>query len=241
MVHLVALLQATQDRDGVFHGRLADVDLLEATFECGVLFYVGAVFVERRRADHAQLTASEHRLHHVSCVHRTLCPAGANQRVDLIDEGDDFAASVGDFLQHGLQSLLKFAAVLRAGEHGAEVERHESLRLEALRHVARSNALSESFDDGCLADARFADENRVVLGSPRQHLHDATNFFVATDDRVDLACTGTRSEVDAVLLQGLELVFGVLRSHPMRAAHFTESREHLVPRHTDDFVHREHQ
>ena len=61
VVHLVALLETAQDRDGVFDARLADVDLLEAALERRVLLDVLAILVERGRADHAQLATGQHR------------------------------------------------------------------------------------------------------------------------------------------------------------------------------------
>ena len=65
VVRFVALLQPAQDRDRVRNRRLADEDRLEAALERCVLLDVLAVLVERRRADAAQLAASEHRLQEV--------------------------------------------------------------------------------------------------------------------------------------------------------------------------------
>ena len=70
VVHLVAVLEAAQDADGVLDRRLADEHLLEAPLERGVLLDVLAVLVERGRADQAQLAAGQHRLDHVARVHR---------------------------------------------------------------------------------------------------------------------------------------------------------------------------
>ncbi len=56
-------------------------------------------------------------------------------------------------------------------------------------HVAFEDALREAFDDGRLADAGLADEHRIVLGAPAEHLHDAADFVVAADHR-DRACRG---------------------------------------------------
>ena len=123
VVHLVALLEAAQDGDGVLDRRLADEHLLEAALEGGVLLDVLAVLVERGGADHAQLAAGQHRLEHVAGVHGALGGARADDRVHLVDEGDDLALGVGDLLEHGLQPLLELAAVLGAGHHRAEVER----------------------------------------------------------------------------------------------------------------------
>ena len=45
----------------------------------------------------------------------------------------------------------------------------------------------EALDDRRLADARLADQHRVVLGAPAEHLDDAADLLVTADDRVDLA------------------------------------------------------
>ena len=57
-------------------------------------------------------------------------------------------------------------------------------------HVAGDDALGQPLDDGGLADAGLADEHRVVLGTPGQHLHDPADLGVAADDRVELALAG---------------------------------------------------
>jgi hypothetical protein len=190
VVDLVALLEAAQDADRVLHGGLADVHLLEAALERRVLLDVLAVLVERGGADHAQLAAGQHRLDHVAGVHRTLGAAGADDRVQLVDEGDHLAGGVGDLLEHGLQPLLELAAVLGAGEHRGDVERDQALALQALGHVAVGDAAGEALDDRGLADARLADEDRIVLGATAEHLDDAPDLVVAPDDGVDLALRG---------------------------------------------------
>ena len=166
VVHLVALAQAAQDRDRVGHRRLAHQHRGEAPLERGVLLDVLAVLVERRRADRAQLAAREHRLEQVGRVDRALGRAGADDRVQLVDEEDDAAVGRGDLLEHGLEALLELAPVLRAGQQRAQVERPDAPPLEALGHVARDDALREALDDRRLADAGLADQHRVVLGAP---------------------------------------------------------------------------
>ena len=90
-------------------------------------------------------------------------------------------------LTHGLEAVFEFAAELGAGDHGAEVDRDQLLVLELVGHVAADDALGQAFDDGGLADAGFADQHRVVLGAAAEHLHDAADFVVAADHRVELA------------------------------------------------------
>ena len=90
-------------------------------------------------------------------------------------------------LEDGLEPLFELAAVLGAGDQRAHVERDDALVLEPFGNVAAHDALGEPFDDGGLADARLADEDRVVFGAPREHLDDAADLVVAADDRVELA------------------------------------------------------
>ena len=61
------------------------------------------------------------------------------------------------------------------------------LVFQAVRHVAVDDAQRQALDDGGLADARLADQHRIVLGAPRQHLNGAADFLVAADHRVELA------------------------------------------------------
>ena len=200
----VAVLQAAQDGDGVFDGRLGNQHGLEAALERRVLFDVLAVFVERGGADGAQLAAGQRRLEHVGGVHRAFGRAGADQGVQFVDEQDDLAGGFGHFLQHGLQAILEFAAILRAGHQRGQVQRHDALGLEHFRHVAGDDALRQAFHDGRLADARLADQHRIVLGAARQNLHHAADFVVAADDRIELAAARRFGQVARILLQRAE-------------------------------------
>src|SRR5450759_4407 len=117
----------------------------------------------------------------------TIVGAGADDRVQLVDEEDDLALRVFDFLEDGLQAVFEFAAIFRAREHGAQIERHDALVLQGFGHVAGDDALREAFDDGSLPHARLADQHRIILGAPRKHLHHAANFFIAANDGIELA------------------------------------------------------
>ncbi len=186
VVRLVALLQAAQDRDRVCDRRLADEDRREPPLERCVLLDVLAVLVERRRADAAQLAARQHRLEQVRCVDRALGRAGADDRVQLVDEEHDPTVARANLGEHGLQPLLELSAVLRAGQQRADVERPDAAVLQALRDVARDDPLREPLGDRGLADARLTDQHRVVLRAPREDLDHAANLLVAADHRIEL-------------------------------------------------------
>ncbi len=88
----------------------------------------------------------------------------------------------------------------------------------------------QALDDGGLADARLADEHRVVLRAARQHLDDAADLLVAADDRVELALARQLGEVAAVALERLVLALGVLVGDALGAAHRGQRLEHASRR-----------
>jgi hypothetical protein len=124
-----------------------------------------------------------------------------------------------DLLQHGLQAFLELAAVLGAGQQPGHVEDQHLLALEGFRHLVIDDALGQAFDDGRLADARLADQHRVVLGAALQDLDGTADFVVAADHRVELALGGALGQVDAVFLERFALAFGILRIDALPAAH----------------------
>ena len=193
--------------------RLLDVDRLEPPLERRVLLEVLAVLVARRRADRLQLAAREHRLEDAGRVDRALGRAGADERVQLVDEQHDVAAGP-DLLEDLLQPLLEVAAVAGAGHERAEVERVDLLALERLGNLALDDVLGEALDDRGLADAGLADQHRVVLGPARQHLHDALDLLLAADDRVELGLARELGEVAAELVEHHRALAGLLALPP---------------------------
>ena len=124
-----------------------------------------------------------------------------------------------DLLEHRLEPLLELAAVLRARDERAEVERPHALALQPFGDVAGDDALREPFDDRRLADARLADQHGVVLRAPREHLDHAANLLVAADHRIELAALRLLGQVAAELLERLVGALGVLRRDALAAAH----------------------
>ena len=94
VMDFVALLQAAQDADGVFHAGLFHQHRLEAALEGRVFFDMLAVFVQGGGADHVQLAARQHRLEHVAGVHGAFGRARADHGVHLIHEQDDLALRI---------------------------------------------------------------------------------------------------------------------------------------------------
>lgn len=62
-------------------------------------------------------------------------------------------------------------------------------------------ACARALDDRRLADAGLADEDRVVLGTAGEHLHDPLDLLLAPDDRVELGFASGLREVAAELVE----------------------------------------
>ena len=125
-------LQPLHDLDGVGNRGLVDVDLLEAAHQRAILLEILPVFLVGRRADAAQRALRQRGLQQVRRIHRAARRrARADHGVDLVDEQDRVLVLL-DLLHHLLQALLEIAAIARAGEQRAHVEREDRRARRAL-------------------------------------------------------------------------------------------------------------
>ena len=210
MMDFVTFFQATENGDRVFDRRLVDHDRLETTFQSGIFFDVFLVFIEGRSADAAQVTTGQHRFQDVAGVHGAFRSASADDGVDFIDEEENLAVRFGDFIEDRFESFFKFATVFGTGDEGAHIEGVEGLVLQRFRNVAADDTAGQSFDDSRLADARFTDEDRVVLTTAGQDFDGTADFIITADDRVQFVLAGSGGQIAAVFFQGLVVFFGVI-------------------------------
>ena len=167
-----------------------------------------AIFVERGRADAVQFAARQRRLQQVGRIHRAFGFSRADQLVHLVDEQDDVAFGGLHLVEHALQPLLELAAIFRAGDQRAHVERHQPAVLQRIGHVAVGDAQRQTFGDRGLADAGFADQRRIVLGPPREDLDGAADLLVAADDGIELAVARRLRQVAREFLERVVAVLG---------------------------------
>ncbi len=195
VMQLVLGLQALQDLVGLAHRRLDDVDLLEAARQRPVLLEDAAVFLERGRADAAQLARRQRRLDQVGRIHGAARRrTGTDDGVDLVDEQH----RVGHLLQcrqHALQALLEVATVLGTSHQCAQVERVDHRVGQHVGHRAFDDAAGQALGDGRLAYARLTDVQRIVLAAAAEDLDGALDLVGTADQGVDATCPGLVVEV----------------------------------------------
>ncbi len=219
---LVPVLHALEDLERLGLVGRGDVDGLEAPQKAAILLDVLAVLLQRRRPDAGDLAAREGGLEDVRRVERPLRRAGADQGVDLVDE-DDQVRILTELPDDALQALLELAAVLGARHDERQVEREDLFRRQEHRDRALDDPGREALDDRRLADARLAEEDRVVLRAARQDLDDPLELLVAADQGVERAGPGELRQVAAVLRQERKLLL-LLGDFPL-----LDERDRLFP------------
>ncbi len=219
VVYLVAVLQTAQDGNRFFNRGLGDEDGLEPPFQGGVLLDVLPVLVQRRRADRAQFAPRQHRLEHVRRIDRAFGRAGADHRVQFVDEQDDLAAALADLSEHGLQAVLKLSAEFRPGQERPQIELHDAFVLEAFGDIAAHDPLRQPLHNRRLADPGIADQDGIVLRAPGEDLNDAADFLVTADDRIQLPPCGHLREVAPVAFEGLVFALRIGVGHALGSPH----------------------
>ena len=120
--------------------------------------------------------------------------------MNLVDEENRVLVLL-DLLHHLLQALLEVAAIAGAGEQRAHVEGEHCRVLEHLRNVGVDDLARQALGDRRLADARIADQKRIVLLASAQDLDRALHLRLAADQRIDAPVPRLAVEVDAISIE----------------------------------------
>ena len=124
--------------------------------------------------------------------------------MDFIDEHNGAGTGL-DLLHHRFQPLLEIAAVAGAGQKRSHVELVDGAVQQDFGDFAVDDLAGQALGDGGLADARVADEQRIVLLTAAEDLDGAVDLLLAADQRVDLAFAGFLVEVDAIGVERVAL------------------------------------
>ena len=223
VVHLVALLEAAQDRDRVLDAsarrRRPAGSGARARRPSRCARGTRRAWWRRSACSSPRASAG------LSMLHASIAPSAAPAPTSVCSSSmkrmrrpSACSISRSTAFRRSSNSPRYFAPATIAPRSSATT----SLSLQRGRHVARDDALREALDDRGLAHARLADEHRVVLRAARQHLDDAADLLVAADDRVELALARGLGEVAAEPLERLELRLGVLVGHARARAQLLE-------------------
>jgi len=147
--------------------------------------------------------------------------------VDFIDKQHRLGhlLKLGDDL---FQTLLEIAAIARAGQQRAHVERIDHGILQHLGNIAFHDLAGEPFCNRGFADPGIPDIERVVLAAAAQDLDRAVDLRSAPDQRIDLAGLGLDVEIDSELVKrGFLLVSAFLSRFAAFGLRFIAARRGL--------------
>ena len=114
MMLLVASFDVFEDLQRFLRRRRIHDNLLEATLQGTVLLDILSIFVERRRADALDFSASQSRLQHIRRIHRAGSRTGTHDGMNLVNEENNVRV-LRQLVQDGLDTFFKLSPILRPG------------------------------------------------------------------------------------------------------------------------------
>src|SRR5712692_6491150 len=85
-----------------------------------------------------------------------------------------------------------------------------ALLFQRIGHIAANDPPRQSLHDCRFTDARIADEYGIIFCATRDYLHNAADFIVASNHRINLSPSCQVGQVAAVFLERLIFTFGIL-------------------------------
>ena len=143
----------------------------------------------------------------------------------FVDEKNDLAALGFNLRKDSLEAFFEFTTVFGARDECSHVQPKQALVLKTLGHVAIDDAQGQTLGDSRLADARFADKHGIVFRTARKHLDRPADFFVAADDRIELAVAGSFCQVARI---ALECIIGLLSGSTVSGTPLAHGVDRLV-------------
>ena len=175
-----------------------------------------------------QFATCQSRLQHVAGIHRPFCLTCTNHGVNLVDKQDYLTVLLRQLIQYSFQTFLKFAAKFRAGDERTHIQGEHFFVSQTLRHFPVDYPLGKPFNDSCLTYARFANQHRIILGTPLQNLDSTANLVIPAYHGIQLALLSPFSQVNRVLIQSLSSVLSIGISNLVTASHLLNDTLQLL-------------
>ena len=215
MEDFVSLFQSSQDRDCILNGWLIYQNRLETTLQCSILLNILTILIQCCCTDTVQFTSGKHRLKHISCIHRTVCLTGSDDRMKFIDKKNDLSVTVLHFFQNGFQTLLEFTTILRSCYQCSHIQRKDCLIFQTFRYISADDSLCKSFYNCSLTYTRFTDQHRVILCLTGQDTDHIADLFISSNDRIQFLVSCFLNKILAVFIQCIISCFRIVRSNSL--------------------------
>src|SRR5690625_6740436 len=121
--------------------------------------------------------------------------------MDLVNKEDDLTFGIDHLLDHRLEALLKFTTKLGPCDQCTHIECRYTFRLKSFRNVTTDDSQRQTLCDRRLTDARFTNQDRVVLGPSAQNLHDSADLLIPSNDRIEFVLLRLLIQIPRILLK----------------------------------------
>src|SRR3989344_170892 len=132
------------------------------------------------------------------------------------------------FFYYIFEPLLKFTTKFGARNKQAKIERNKLFIFKGLRHITRSHAHSQTFNNSGFTHTSFTDKHRIIFSSTRKNLNYPRNLLVTADHRIKLIFLGQFSQRTSKFEDGSIFLwfFGDVR--PLRLFYFLKHTQELI-------------
>ena len=194
------MFDSAQHIDRFFHGRFVDGNGLETAFQRAVLLDILPVFVQGGGADDLHLSAGKRRLQNVCRVDTSLCLAGSDNVVNLVNDENDVARLL-DIIDQTDHTRLKLTAELCSRHQSGHIDQINLLSAQFVRNVTGRGADGKRLGNCGLSDARFTDQAGVVFLSSAKNLNHTGELPLPAHNPVQLPCLGIGGQISAIGVQ----------------------------------------
>ena len=129
--------------------------------------------------------------------------------MNFIDEKNYLSICTFDFFHDLLETLFEFSAVFCTSEKHSEIERNELFIFKRFRNITFCNSDCETFNDCSLSCSRFSDQDRIIFCAARKNLHDACDFSVTTNYRIELVFASELDETASVFIENASFLWRI--------------------------------
>ena len=208
---LVLVLYPFENGKGVLDARFFYIYLGKTATERLVLVEEVSKLLIGRRTDTLDLPACKGRFEQIAGIHApAACCTRTHHRMNFIYKKNCIFLLL-ELLENAFKPFFKITAVLRSGDQRTHIECKDLRIFKNVGYIPFADLQCQPFGNGGFAHARFTYQQRVVLFTSAECLHDTVDLINTSDDRVDLARFGKRYKLHCKLIEQCLLFVTFLR------------------------------
>ena len=210
MMVFVLLFYVSQYLERFFRSSGFYYNFLKTTLQSTVFLDILSVFVKRGSTDTLYFAASQSRLQHIGCIHRTGSCTGAYNSMNLVYE-QDYVRILLQLIDNGANALFKLSAVFGSGYNRGHIEHYHPLVKQDTGYFLLNDTQCQPLYNSRLADTRLTNQHRIVFLTTTQYLRQAFYLTLTPYNRIELAFFCRTGHVRTEVIQDRSIIGRLLR------------------------------